>query len=157
MKARQQEPPGGQVRNSTQGVECAGTSGRIRGPRQAHTNKAERHIDLHARQAEGGMGGAHVPPSPTLFPGFEFLNRQWVFRQGKAAAGNATRHSECMMGRSNEIKDRARWLESLSDVALAAGDRPGLHVLVAAFALRVECIFQRKQVILGFLFVTGIA
>jgi hypothetical protein len=42
-------------------------------------------------------------------------------------------------------------------VTLAAGDRAGLHVLMTAYALLVEGIFQRRQRIIGLLFVTGIA
>ena len=42
-------------------------------------------------------------------------------------------------------------------MAFAAGNRPGLHVLVTALALGVEGVLQRRLVIVGFLLVAGIA
>jgi hypothetical protein len=46
---------------------------------------------------------------------------------------------------------------SLSNVTLAASDRSGLHGLMAAFALVMECVFERKNAVAGFLFMAGIA
>jgi hypothetical protein len=45
---------------------------------------------------------------------------------------------------------------SLSNVTPAASYRPGLHVLVAAFALIVECVFERRHAVTGNLLMTGI-
>jgi hypothetical protein len=57
----------------------------------------------------------------------------------------------------NKIRDRAKCLRLLSNVALAAGHRPALHGLMAALALKVERVFQREHALIGFLFMTGIA
>jgi len=56
-----------------------------------------------------------------------------------------------------ETGNHAEHIELLADVAFAAGERPGFHVLMAGFALKVESILERRLVILGFLLVAGIA